>query len=401
MAVDVIMPNLGVSMKEGRVLTWRFKEGDLIDQGDEVVEIETDKVNYQVEAPISGILAKIIAPTGSVAAVGRALAVMVEEGESPDVGERPEAPQTETAASSAPVAASPAEAPPEDQRVRITPIARKMAFDAGLDVSRIQGGGAYGRIMKADVEAALQAKPADAAPTGDRKIQLGSSMPMSRMREIISQRLTMSARDVPHVYFMSEADASEMVRFRKTFLTIVESRYGVKLSFTDIILQAVAKAIEAFPLFNATLDGNTIHVNESINIGMAVSLDEGLIVPFIRNTNEKTLGRIAIERREIIEKARGKRLTLDDLSGGTFTVSNLGQYDVDLFTSIINPPETGILSVAKIKDRPVVVDGELAVRPTVSLGLSADHRVVDGAMAAAFLEQIKRYVENPYLLMSV
>ena len=218
MAVDVIMPNLGVSMKEGRVLTWRFKEGDLIDQGDEVVEIETDKVNYQVEAPISGILAKIIAPTGSVAAVGQALAVMVEEGESPDVGERPEAPQTETAASSAPVAASPAEAPPEDQRVRITPIARKMAFDAGLDVSRIQGGGAYGRIMKADVEAALQAKPADAAPAGDRKIQLGSSMPMSRMREIISQRLTMSARDVPHVYFMSEADASEMVRFRKTFL---------------------------------------------------------------------------------------------------------------------------------------------------------------------------------------
>ncbi len=342
--------------------------------------------------------------------MGPVIGVVVEEGEVFDasavsaadsgvpVGDRAVGAPSETRAEAS-------SGPSKGPRIKITPIARKIAREKGIDVSRIKGTGPDGRITRDDVLAVVEgAKGRELAeewPSGEAAIRLGAAVPLTRMREIIGQRLTASSRDVPHVHFSCEVEGTGMIGFRERFSGAIESTTGVRLSLNDIILKAVATTIEKFPLFNASLEGKTIKIHEEVNIGLAVALEEGLIVPVIRRVNELTLGQIAGARKDILDRARTKKLTLDDVSGGTFTVSNLGQFNVDSFTSIINPPETAILSVARMKERPVVVGGELAVRPTVNLGLSVDHRIVDGAMAAAFLQELSGLLEDPYLMCTV
>jgi len=408
MAENVIMPKLGMAMKEGRVAKWRCKEGEEVEEGDVIAEIETEKITYQIEAPISGILVKILVGQGSVARVGQVIGVLIKEGESFDAAALPVPPQEvsvqETAAASEIRAEAPSR-PRERARIKITPIARKIAKEKGVDISKIKGTGPDGRITREDilvaVEGAKEAEGPEMELAGKTLIGLGATVPLTRVREIIGERLTASSRDVPHVYFSCEVDGTEMIEFREKFSDRIESATGVRLSFNDIILKAVARIIETYPLFNASLEDKAIKIHEEVNIGLAVALEDGLVVPVIRRVNELELGQIAVARKEILDKARGKKLTLDDLSGGTFTVSNLGQFNIDFFTSIINPPETAILSVARMKERPMVIKGELAIRPSVNLGLAADHRVVDGAMAAAFLENLQRLLEYPYLMCSV
>jgi len=410
MAEKVIMPKLGMTMKQGKVTKWHYKEGDRVEAGDVIAEIETDKINYEIEAPISGILARVLVREEGVAAVGEAIGIMVEEGETFDESAIPAS--TPEGHGDKEGVVTPVEKPVDTPvevtsavRIKITPVARKIAKEKGIDISKIRSTRPDGRIRKEDVLAAAKAAEkkvvSDKEPAGEGEIQLGATVPLTRMREIIGQRLTASSRDVPHVYFACEVDGTQMIQLRKTVIDAIESTTGVRLSFNDIIIRAVATTIEKYPLFNAVIEDREIKIQKEINIGLAMALEEGLIVPVIRNVNKKTLGQIATDRNELMQKARTKKLTLDDLEGGTFTVSNLGQFNIDFFTSIINPPETGILSVAKIKDRPVVFEGEVAIRPILYLGLSADHRVVDGAMAAAFIQDLQQALENPYRMCLV
>ena len=410
MAENVIMPKLGMTMKQGKVTKWHYKEGDRVEAGDVIAEIETDKINYEIEAPISGILARVLVREEGVAAVGEAIGIMVEEGETFDESAIPAS--TPEGHGDKEGVVTPVEKQVDTPvemtsaaRIKITPVARKIAKEKGIDISKIRSTRPDGRIRKEDVLAAAEAAEkkvvSDKEPAGEGEVQLGATIPLTRMREIIGQRLTASSRDVPHVYFACEVDGTQMIQLRKTVIDAIESTTGVRLSFNDIIVRAVATTIEKYPLFNGVIEDREIKIEKEINIGLAMALEEGLIVPVIRNVNKKTLGQIATDRNELMQKARTKKLTLDELEGGTFTVSNLGQFNIDFFTSIINPPETGILSVAKMKDRPVVFEGEVAIRPILYLGLSADHRVVDGAMAAAFIQELQQTLENPYRMCLV
>jgi len=412
MAEKVIMPKLGMTMKQGKVTKWHYKEGDRVEAGEVIAEIETDKINYEIEAPISGIIARVLVREEGIAAVGEAIGIMVEEGETFDESAIPvSTPEVHGVEEGVVAPAEKAVDIPAEvtsaARIKITPVARKIAKEKGIDISKIRSSRPDGRIRKEDVLAAAEAAEkevvsvSDKEPVGESEVQLGATIPLTRMREIIGQRLTASSRDVPHVYFACEVDGTQMIQLRKTVMDAVESTTGVRLSFNDIVVKAVATTIEKYPLFNAVIEEREIKIQKEINIGLAMALEEGLIVPVIRNVNKKTLGQIATARNELIQKARTKKLTLDELEGGTFTVSNLGQFNIDFFTSIINPPETGILSVAKMKDRPVVFEGEVAIRPILYIGLSADHRVVDGAMAAAFIQDLQQTLENPYRMCLV
>lgn len=410
MAKNVIMPKLGMTMKQGKVTKWYCAEGDRVEKGAVIADIETDKISYQIEAPVSGILAKVLIGEGGIAAVGEVIGIVVEEGEAFDESTIPasisEGDTDEQGVGTFAEKATdiPAEVTP-GSRIKITPVARKIAEEKGIDIAKIRSTRPDGRITKKDVLAAAEAAEEGVAvekgPAPEGAIRLGVTIPLTRMREIIGERLTASSRDVPHVYFACEVDGTGMIEFRKTFMDTIESATGVRLSFNDIIVKAVATTIDKYPLFNAVIEDRAIKIHKEINIGLAMALEEGLIVPIIRNVNKKTLAQVATARNEVMQKAISKKLTLDDLSGGTFTVSNLGQFDIDFFVSIINPPETGILSVAKMKDKPVVIDGELAIRPILCLGLSADHRVVDGAVAAAFLQELQGTLVNPFLMCRV
>ncbi|MBI1987173.1 MAG: 2-oxo acid dehydrogenase subunit E2 [Nitrospinae bacterium] len=400
----IIMPKLGMTMTDGRVVEWLVQETSRVEKGQIVLRIESDKIEYEVEAPASGTLARIYAVASEEALpVGRLLAVILAEGEAlneellaselsafPPVADSLRLPATSSASamtsSSRPIGA---------ERMKASPAARKLAEEKGVDLSRVVGTGPGGRITREDVLAALEASPAAPFPGAAREPTLGSSIPLSRMRKIIAQRLTASSSQTPHIYLFSEIDATELQASRARLLPRIEAETGQRLSYNDLLIQAVAHSIQRFPLFNATLEGEVIRIPEEIHIGLAVAVEGGLIVPVIRGVHRKSLEAIVRERADLVQRAQNKRLTPDDLQGGTFTLSNLGMYEVDYFTAIINPPQSAILSVGRMAQRPQVVDGEIAVRTMMWLGLSADHRVVDGAQAAEFLQEIKRGLEKP------
>lgn len=400
----IIMPKLGMTMIDGRVVEWLVQEASRVEKGQIVLRIESDKIEYEVEAPASGILARIYAaPSEEALPVGRLLAVILAEGE--DLNEEALASEL---AGSPPMAGSPplsatssasfaisSSRPTGAERIKTSPAARKLAEEKGVALSRVTGTGPGGRITREDVQAALDAGPAAPSPAAAREPALGSSIPLSRMRKIIAQRLTASSSQVPHIYLFSEIDATELQASRARLLPRIEVETGERLSYNDLLIQAVAQSIQRFPLFNATLEGEVIRIPEEIHIGLAVAVEGGLIVPVIRGVQRKTLEAIVRERADLVQRAQNKRLTPDDLQGGTFTISNLGMYEVDYFTAIINPPQSAILSVGRMAQRAHVVDGQIAVRTMMWLGLSADHRVVDGAQAAEFLQEIKRGLEKP------
>ncbi|MBO0777578.1 MAG: 2-oxo acid dehydrogenase subunit E2 [Ktedonobacteraceae bacterium] len=425
----VDMPKMGDTMEEGKILHWLKKEGDQVKKGEPLAEIETDKVNIEIESFSSGILRKILVREGDSAPIGVAIA-LVGTADEPLPADSTSAttaqPQTTAAStntstsngSSAPVAAATAAPPPTPAaeparggRIFISPIARRLAEEHQLDYSQVRGTGPNGRIIKMDIEAALatrQAVPAASiveqpytAPAAPAALADGDiEIPLTSMRRTIARRLSQSAQTAPHIYITSVIDTVKLASLRQQINEYAaKDPAPIKISYNDLIVKAVARALQRVPAVNVVFAEDRIIQKKQINVGVAVALEQGLIVPVVRNVDQLSVLELARETRRLAQAARDNKLKPDDLTGGTFTVSNLGMFDVDSFTAIINPPESAILAVGAITPTPVVADGQVVVRDRVKVTLSADHRSIDGALAARFLQEVKRLIEEPFGLL--
>ena len=416
MAITFGMPSLGHTMEKGKIIEWLKHEGDPIAKGEPLVVIETDKVITEVESPADGVVLRIVVPSEEERPIGALLAVLGAQGEQVSEVELQQmlgpaavhAPATPApVATPAPMVAPRADAAARDggERLKISPIARKLADELGLDASTMQGTGPGGRITKDDVlrvaEAAKTAapayqQPAAIAPAPARgRLGVSSTIPLRGMRGRVAERMFQSWNTIPRVTEVMQVDMSATVAFREAMLGQWEQQYGLRISLNDMITKAVAMALRRQPRLNATLVDQEVRLHDSVNVGIAVNLDEGLIVPVIFNADQKDLGQIAREGRDLAEKARAGRLQLDEISDGTFTITNLGTTGIELFTPIINPPQVAILGVGMVQRRPIVVGDALAIRPSVYLSLVFDHRAVDGVPAANFLQEVKRLLEKP------
>jgi len=388
MVTEVIMPKMGQTMERGKIIKWLKKDGEEVRRGDPLLEIETDKTTIEVEARESGIL-KIIAEEGEEVPIATTIAYIVKEGETIPEGKEPKKTPEKAEATAV-------------KRVKASPLARKIAEEKGIDLTKVQGTGPGGRITKNDVLAYLEreAKAASAEKASmESTLPEYEVVPMSSMRRAIARKMVESKTYAPHFYVTVQVDMTEAVRMRENLIPLFEAKKGVRLSFTHLLIKAVASALEKYPQLNATFEEDEIRIWKDVNIGIAVSLEDGLIVPVLRGANKLDLFEIASQASELATKAREKRLREDEFSGGTFTLSNMGAVGVDSFIAIINIPETAILATGRISDKPAVVDGELTIRKMMNMTLSADHRVVDGVTAAKFLQEIKRLLESPYLLV--
>jgi pyruvate dehydrogenase E2 component (dihydrolipoamide acetyltransferase) len=424
----VEMPKMGDTMEEGKILHWLKREGDTVKKGDMLAEVETDKVNIEIESFFSGTLRKILVNEGESAPIGASIAYIGMPDEPlpgggggngkaapaapPRAEERPApaAPAPQSAVATAP-APAPAPAAAPGERVFISPLARRFAEEHNLDYRQIRGTGPNGRIIKLDVEAALrEAAPAAAAapapvyapepvPAG---VDMGEvvEIPLTTMRRTIAKRLAQSMQAAPHFYVTSVIDTGKLGELRKQINEYAATDPNpVKVSFNDLIIKAVALALLRMPQVNVSFAEDKLIQKKSVHIGVAVALEQGLIVPVLRDADKRGILDIAREARRLAEAARTNKLRPEDLSGGTFTVSNLGMFDVDSFTAIINPPESAILAVGSITPTPVVVDGQVVVRDRMKVTLSSDHRALDGAVAARFLQEVKRLLEEPFGLL--
>jgi pyruvate dehydrogenase E2 component (dihydrolipoamide acetyltransferase) len=413
---DVIMPKMGDAMTEGKVLTWRKKVGDSVAQGEPLAEIETDKVNVDIEAEEAGTLVEIVVGEGQSAPIGAKIAaigapgsktaatkppatpVKMAEAPAPAAGPLPSAPGR--AAPAAPAVASPG----ADGRIKASPLAKKMAEEKGLDLARVRGTGPEGRITKEDVEAALAAQAAPGAPAAP-PMPAASGAPTAeyteqtptRMRSTIARRMVESKQQVPHFYITTEVSMDEALRARQQLnATLGEER---RVTVNDFVIRATALALRKVPNLNAAFVNGTIRRFASVNIAIAIALPEGLIAPVLRDCDKKAIPQIGAEAKALSERARGGHLRPQDYEGGTFTVSNLGMFDfVESFIAIINPPHAGILAIGAAQPRAVVRNGQITVSSLMKVTISADHRVTDGAEAAQFVGEVKRLLESPFLL---
>ena len=396
MISEVVMPQMGADMQEGTILRWLKREGDAVQRGEIIAEIETDKANVEIEAYESGILRRILLPEGTTVPVGQVIAVIAAPED--DIS------QYEAAAGVArpePVAAVPERpAPPaEAGRVHASPAARRLAEELGVDLSRVQGTGPDGRILRRDIEEAA-AKAVEAAPVAAAAppVAVPPAAPaMSRMRQAIARRMTQSKREAPHYYLTMDIDMTEAERLRRQLNETAEGE--LHISVNDVIVKAVAKALQRHPIFNSWFVDGQVQRQEALNIGVAVALEEGLIAPAILNCGQKSLVDIARASANLAERARSGVLKAEEYTGATFTVSNLGMYDVETLIAIIPPPQTAILGVGAVRKAPVVRDGEIVVRERMKVALSADHRVTDGALGARFLAELRNFLENPISLL--
>lgn len=404
---DVFMPRLSDTMTEGTLVQWLKREGDQVQRGDALAEVETDKATMEVEAYESGVLTRIIAGPGSTVPIGQPIAIIGDESAVADEPASVSPAVTAVATSAAAQPAARPAPPPSVQtadrsagRVPMSPLARSLARRHGLDLTQIVGSGPGGRVVRADVEAAVAAQTAPApavpasaptAPSDDEQV------PLTTIRRITAQRLTESAA-APHFYLTSVVDAGALLGLRAELNTALAGA-GPKISVTDLLIRACAVTVRAHPQVNSSWAGDHLVRHGHVNVGVAVALDDGLIVPVIRDADRKGVSEIATEAHELIERARAGKLTPDEFSGGTFTISNLGMYGIDHFTAVINPPEAAILAVGAARGEAVVRDGQLAPATTMKLTLSIDHRVLDGATAAAFLQHLVDVLEHPLRML--
>ena len=425
---DVLMPRLSDTMTEGVLAHWLKNEGDVVHRGDILAEIETDKSTMDLEAYDDGTLTKILVAEGTTVPIGGPLAVIGEPGDSAGSAAAPtqEPGSAGPAGEPSPGPASGLGAAPQDVRVRATPLVRSLARERGLDLTTVHGTGPGGRIIRADLDdlAATSASaqpesgaPKDAAPqsipttsaapaapavpagyqtpsaisvpAGDDDVKL----PLSAIRRITAERLTESAA-APHFYLTVVVDVAPLLRFRAEVNAQLAAD-GVKVTITDLLVRACAVVLRAHPEVNASWGGDHIVRRGHVNIGIAVAIDEGLMVPVIRDADRKTAREIGAQARELGNRARAGRLAPDEFSGGTFTISNLGMFGISEFTAVINPPEAAILAVGASAPTPVVKDGQVAVTTTMRLTLTVDHRVIDGATGARFLQDVVRVLEEP------
>ena len=398
----MILPKLGLTMDEGRIVAWRKREGDSVRQGEILFEVETDKATMEVEAPAAGTLRRILVAADASAPVASVIALITTTADEPlpaDVltagSPAPAAPKPSQRAGAQPSAglgapgargpsvppslgsSSMSSSPPDGERVRSSPAARKRAQELGVDIARVAGTGPGGRVTLEDVEGAKAAQLPSAAADGEHR------EPLSRMRKAIAERMSRSWREAPQFSVSRDVDMTSANAARK--------KAGA--SYTDAIVAAAAKALAAHPRFRARFDGGTLVREDGVHVGIAVAVEDGLLVPVVRDADRKDLAALAKERERLEQHAHAGKLTAEELTGGVFSVSNLGTLGVDRFTAIVNPPEAAILAVGRVSDRVIAQAGQAVVRPVATLTLSVDHRVADGAAAARFLDDIAKALE--------
>jgi pyruvate dehydrogenase E2 component (dihydrolipoamide acetyltransferase) len=403
------MPALEMAQETGKLLSWRKKEGDAIAKGEPLLDVETDKAVVEIESTADGILAGVKAHAGDVIPVGQTIAWIVNPGEKPPEAEASAASGRRMDSKPVPVAAGAANvsnAPPAAPATsaRISPKARRLAREHGVDLSRVRGTGNEGEILAEDILgfiASPSAPASNAAPARTETPQAGarSTQSLSQVARLMAERTTQSWTSAPHFFVIREIDAGALLAAREKFGPAIEKERGVRLSHTDLLIAAVAHALEKHPLVNASWTGDGIRMHPEVNIGIAMAVDDGVVVASIPGANAKKLGEIAVLRRDLTERARAGKLRPADITGATFTISNLGMYNVDAFTAIIVAPQAAILAVGRISDRIVPVDGKPGIRPMMTLTLSCDHRVFDGARAALFLNDLAAAIVEPPMLL--
>ncbi len=421
MSTKVVMEALSPTMEEGRLVEWKKQEGDAIAVGDVLAEVETDKAVMELVARAGGTMLKHVVPAGTTVPVSELVAVIGEPGEQVDGGAKAEATQPTSMPPAArapsggngqpaPAADRPsqgkaqpdgaraaASAPSSGGRVKASPLARRMAADRGIDIAAVSGSGPEGRVVARDVESSPAPAGGAAPPAAVQGIpgEAFQDVPLSQIRKTIARRLSQSIGPIPTFYLTTEVDMERARDAREGLL----AGGGEKVSFNDIILKAVAMALRQHPACNAWWQDDHIRYWNEVHVSMAVAIDEGLITPVIRHTDLKSLREIAAESRDLAGRARERKLRPEEYTGGTFSVSNLGMLDIDEFTAVINPPEAGILAVGRMVEQPVVHEGAVAIRRRMRLTMSCDHRVIDGATGARFLQTLKSMLENPLAMV--
>jgi len=441
MATEVVIPMLGVTVEKGKIIEWLKKEGDSVERGESIFIVEADKVTTEVESPAGGILAKILVEAGKEVPVLTVVGLITAPGEEipadykTAIAAEPTKPAMAAAAADIPSGGSPYAAAVKGPAkpagpVAIMPGARKLALERGIDLSAIdptgpegvillrdveaaatvpagrvstlaqrlaakegvdlaavEGSGVRGRIMRADVRSAL----AEA-----KRPALGKVMPMQSMRQVIARRMSQSAFTAPHIYFFSDIQMDPLLDFRREIVAEFEKQFGLRPSVNDLLIKAVALNILDFPLLNASVKDQEIHIAPEVNVCLAVALEDGLIVPAIANADLAGLVDIVRQRQDLVARARSGKLTMEEIERGTFTISSLAQYDITYFTAILNPPQSGILSIGKTREELYLdTDGTVGKRKVATFGLSVDHRIIDGTLAADFLQNLKWKLERP------
>jgi pyruvate dehydrogenase E2 component (dihydrolipoyllysine-residue acetyltransferase) len=430
MATKVIMPKLSPTMEEGQISRWLKKEGDKVSMGEPLAEIDTDKATMEMQALANGVLRKILINEGQSAPLGQLIAVIAEPdediapllSEAPAAAPQPAAQQQEQKKQEPPPpppqeqpqpqppaqnGRQPQTAPSDSGRLIVSPLAARMAAEAGIDLRSLQGSGPGGRIIKKDIEAALtQPKAAPAAPSYPRVVETGRFQqagatayrdePATEIRKTIARRLVTSLGPVPHFFLTTEIEMDRAAEMRRGINTLDPD---LKLSVNDIIIKVAAAALIQHPEVNASFQEKFLRYYEHADIGVAVAIEDGLITPVVRAADQKPLSQIAAEVRELAERARSRKLKPEEYTGATFSISNLGMFGIDEFTAVINPPEGAILAVGAMSAKPVVRENEIVIRQMMRVTMSCDHRVIDGATGARFLQTFKKILENPLYLV--
>ena len=417
MASKVIMPKLSPTMEEGQIARWLKKEGDKVSMGEPLAEIDTDKATMEMQALANGVLRKILINEGESAPLGQLIAVIGDPNEdiASILSEAP-APEKKAAAPAPKPAEEPPPPPPpqaapvaanghptrstDSGRIIVSPLAARMAADSGLDLRSIQGSGPNGRIIKKDIEAALTKPKAAPAPSFQAAAVATASAyrdePATQIRQTIAKRLVASIGPVPHFFLTVDIEMDRAAEMRESIKALDPD---LKISINDIIIKCTAAALMQHQQVNASFQEKFIRYYEHADIGVAVAIDDGLITPVIRSADQKSLSQIAAEVRELAERARDKKLMPDEYTGATFSISNLGMFGIDEFTAVINPPEGAILAIGAMTPKPVVRDNQVVVKQMMRVTMSCDHRVIDGATGAKFLQTFKKILENPLYLV--
>jgi pyruvate/2-oxoglutarate dehydrogenase complex dihydrolipoamide acyltransferase (E2) component len=409
MAIEISIPKLGLTMEEATLVCWKFGAGEAVRKEQIVLVLETDKVTFEMPSPGDGLLHPVAAAGGRV---GVSEVVGYLAADAAELGKLAAShPAAETGAAEAPPAAAapagagaPATAPapaPAGGRLKASPVAKAMARAHGLDLARVAGSGPGGRVVRADVVAALekgvapQAAPAAAGAPAGELLSVAQEIPIAGVRKVIFKNMHLSLATQAQLTLHTEASAAAVMRLRDR----MNAAGGAKVSYNAVLVKVIAQALRQHPLVNAAVDGEVVRVWRQVHVGVAMDLGRGLIVPKVRDADRKTIREISAELDRLVEAAKAGTLALDDLTMGTFTLTNLGAWDIDDFTPIVNHPESAILGVGRIVSKPVARDGQVVVAPCVALSLSFDHRIIDGAPGAAFLKTIKDYVEEPALML--
>ena len=408
MALSVVMPALEMAQETGKLVSWMKKEGEQVRKGEMLLEVETDKAVVEIEAAGDGLLSGITAKVGDVVPVGQTIAWLLQPGESlPTTSDVPTVTGRRTDA--APVAAAPSSEVVASRGggARVSPKARRLAQDHGVDLSTVRGSGPGGEILADDILAAAEKVPiprrAEALASADtrtlkRALYDETGVPpaeaLGSIARLMAERTTQSWTSVPHFFLTRDVDATALNAARAALLPTVETSHGVRITHTDLLVAAVGRALRKHPRMNASWNSDRIVLHPDVHVAIAMSVDQGVVTAVVRGADTASVGDIAVRRRELTERARAGRLQPADISGATFTISNLGMFDVDAFSAIIVPPQAAILAVGAITDRVVAIGGQAAVRPMLTLTLSSDHRVIDGAGAAQFLKNLVTAINN-------